>query len=318
MARVTTVARDVGNVEAAVTHAIPRDPQSALELVGAMLFYLKGRGAATAGLPLCSRTVASTPDTPTRARARALLTLGVTAMPLSQMNAGAVLEEAIEVAHATGDEWAEAYAQAFHGLLLTDRGDAEGARAAVETAITVAAALGDPVLDGLVALARGWLQLAEGRLAEAIATMWPVRRLGGDLHQHHFIEMYIGFARFRLGDLGAAARHFCESVRIAIPLGHVRGAAGGIEGCAYIDVKHGRHREAAILLGAAQGIRMRTIPLFRWWLGHHDEAMAAVRAALGEQQLARCLEEGARMHEEDAINATVASLARYARQAMPP
>jgi hypothetical protein len=148
--------------------------------------------------------------------------------------------------------------------------------------------------------------------------MAPARRSGADLHQHHFIEMYLGLAQFRLGDLGAAAHHWREAARIAIPLGHVRGAAGSIEGCAYLEVAHGRMREAAILLGAAEAIRVRTVPLYRWWCGHHDGAMAAVIAALGAEAVSRCIDEGARMREEDAINDAVAALTRHAVAAPGP
>jgi non-specific serine/threonine protein kinase len=310
--RIATLAADTGNVEAAVEHAVVREPQSALEIVGAMHFYLKGRGAVVALLPLCSRAVAGAPRAPTRARARALLAFGVTALPFADLHADEALDEAIAIACATGDEWVEAYARAHRAMLLADRGDAPGAGAAVAAVAAAALPLGDPVLDGLVALARGWALLAEGRTAAAIATMEPARRTGADLHQHHFIEMYLGLAQFRLGDLRAAAHHWREAASIAIPLGHVRGAAGAMEGCAYLEVAHGRMEEAAILLGAAEAIRTRTIPLYRWWLRHHDDAMAAVVATLGAEEAQRRLEEGARMREEDAINSAVATLVRHA------
>ncbi len=316
--RLATLTLEIGNLEAAVAHAIPREPQSALDIVGAMLFYLKGRGAVVAGLPLCSRAVAGAPRTPTRSRARATLTLGVTALPFDELHPGEVLEEAIAIARATGDDWVQAYAQAHRAMLLADRGDAAGARAAVAAAVQVAVPLGNALLDGLVALAQGWVQLAEGRPAEAIATMEPARRTGTDLHQHHFIEMYLGLAHFRLGDLRAAASHWRDAARIAILLGHVRGAAGSIEGCAYLEVAHGRPREAAVLLGAAEAIRVRTVPLYRWWCGHHDEAMAAVVATLGAEEASQRIDAGARMREEDAINGAVATLVHYAAVAPDP
>jgi predicted ATPase/DNA-binding winged helix-turn-helix (wHTH) protein len=310
-ARLEALAADFPNIEAAVDHALGRDHDAALEIAGSLLLYMKGRGAVVAGIPLCRRVLEATSPAPTRARGRALLAFGVNGMPFADVDASAALSAAASAARASGDRWGETYAEASRGMLLAASGAVGEAGEAVDTAVTLAAGLADPVLDGAVALARGWLRLAQGHTREAIDALLPVRRVGADLHQHHFIEIYLGLAQFRLGESVAAAASWLQGMRMAIPLGHVRGAAGGIEGAAYIEANAGRAREAALLLGAAQAIRARTIPLYRWWHDHHAAALAAVTAVLGDAVTADYLSEGARLREEDAIEAAALALERH-------
>jgi tetratricopeptide (TPR) repeat protein len=178
--------------------------------------------------------------------------------------------------------------------------------AAVERA---AALHGDEILHSLAGLVRGWVYLAEDDIPNALEAMRSVVRLGGDYHQHHFIDMYIALALFRQGDYVAAAGRWYEAMRNALVVGHMRGVAGAIEGCAYIAERIGKRDEACRFLGAAEQIRKRAeSPLFSFWIRHNESANASLRSTLGVQAYEAAVSDGARMREEDAANEAAAVL----------
>ena len=115
-------------------------------------------------------------------------------------------------------------------------------------------------LQGLAGLTRGWMYMAGDQIEQALVVLRSVRNVGGDLHQHHFIDMYIGLSLFRNGDLAAAASQWREAMRNALAVGHVRGAAGCIEGCGYIAERLGQPERACLCLGPQN--RFVTVPGF--------------------------------------------------------
>jgi hypothetical protein len=107
-------------------------------------------------------------------------------------------------------------------------------------------------------------------------------------------------------------------MRNAIAVGHVRGAAGAIEGCAYIAACTGNAGHACRLLSAAAEIRKRTeMPLFSFWYRHNEEANAALRASLDPQLHEEAVVEGARMRQEDVVNEAAALLREFSAAATP-
>jgi hypothetical protein len=163
------------------------------------------------------------------------------------------------------------------------------------------------------------MYLAEDDIENTLATLRSVRNLGGDFHQHHFIDIYIGLALFRRGDYASAADQFYISMRNALIVGHIRGVAGSIEGCGYIAERLGRLDEACRYLGAADQIRRRTgIPLYNFWVPHNESANAALRAAQGEARYESALSAGARMREEDVVNEAAMLLREFGEAAGAP
>jgi hypothetical protein len=167
----------------------------------------------------------------------------------------------------------------------------------------VASQCDDDMLRGLAGMARGWVYLAEGDMDRSIEVLRSVRHRGGDFHQHHFIDTYIGLALFRRGDYATAAAHWLEGMRLGISVGHIRGVGGAIEGCAYIAERMGKADAACRFLSAAAQIRKRAAsPLFSFWIRHNEMANSALRSALGPRQYDAATNAGAQMRQEDAVN----------------
>jgi hypothetical protein len=172
--------------------------------------------------------------------------------------------------------------------------------------------LGDDLLHSMAELVRGWRYLAFDQTDQALQTLWPIRTLGSDFHQHHFVDMYIGLSLFRMADYPAAAVQWNEALRTALEVGHLRGIAGSMEGCAYIAAIRGQHDVACRLLSGAEKMRQRAAsPLFSFWLGHNERANSTLLQAMGQQRYEAALQAGTRMRDEDLTNEAMALLSEF-------
>jgi tetratricopeptide (TPR) repeat protein len=294
-----------GNVAAALDYALDTkgDPASALRIVGSLTLYLKMRSMSSEPTKWCKRALAGTEALETRERGRALLCLGVAGSLNAATVAESALLEAARIAALNGDKWGEGYANGFYALWLCNCGRSQLAHEPTALVELIAGELDDPILRGLAGLARGWIHIAAQDYALAIPVLRAVRNLGPDLHQRHFIDMYIGFSLFALGEYPAAATESLQALRGAAEVFNVRGAAGPIEACAYICTKIGLCADAVRLLAGAQKIRERTaVPLVNFWVAHHDATEAALRAKLDPAEFEALWSAGRRMREEDIVN----------------
>jgi predicted ATPase/DNA-binding winged helix-turn-helix (wHTH) protein len=304
---VVTLMQEHGNIGGAVQHAARNEGNrlAGLDIVGSLVLYIKARGPLDVGQKWCRLALAGTEGLESAARARALLCQGISAAHLrdSRESPDACLLEAARVAHAHDDPWTEAYASAYYSMWQANSGDTARAAEILSTAQRIAERLADPLLEGLVGLARGWIHMTNGDGSAAVETLAAVRDLGSDIHQRHFIRVYLGLALIGLARYAAAATVLHEAIATGIELGNVRGAAGCVECCGYICEKLGRWQDAGRLLGAARAMRERTeVPLFNFWLPPNRSAHAALEAHLGAEEYAACSRAGALMRAEDAFN----------------
>jgi non-specific serine/threonine protein kinase len=318
--RIALLMREHGNIAAACEHALGAADQSqaALRIMGLLTLYFKAHGVLTFGRGLCERALSSASAVRTRERGLALMCLGVSLAMGAKSSADGPLLEAVSISREVGDEWAAAYSSGNYALWLAHIGRPQEASAQIAMTEQAAGQLSDGILAGLAGLARGWVHLAEGNVDQSLAVLRRVRNVGGDYHQHHFVDMYIGLCLFRRGDLGLAAAQWLEAMHNGIAVGHARGVAGSVEGCAYIAARLGKLDDACRFLGAAAEIRKRTeMPLFSFWYGHNEEANAALRTLLGQQRYDAQIGAGARMRQEDVVNQAAELLREFSATARP-
>lgn len=299
------MAHEHAGIDAALDWALSargRDDDAALRITGALMLYGKCHGEFRLVRGWCRRTLEQCADRVDAAGARTLLALGVSEFYLRAGRDVAILTEAAARAAAQGDAWAEAYASGYLACQQALAGQIDAARSSIGRIAGIAEALDDDLLRGLAGLATAFLRFAQGRLADAFATLMQARDLGSDWHQRHFIAMYVGLAAFGSGDPARAATLWNEAMARSIELRHLRGSAGAIEGAAYLAASRGEASTAAWLLGAAAAIRAQSAPLFGFWHPYHDEACHGARAALGEADYAREYSQGARTRFEVAVN----------------
>lgn len=312
------VLREKANLQAAFEHALAHAELAgdAITLCANLCWYFRVAGdyrQAGQWIDLALRRS----DTQDLHRARALIASGMThhhcrmpdrAIPL--------LREGIALAMALGDD---ALAAAGHGVLafeLASHGDFDGSERSVKTALAVAEARHSGWLRSLALLGRGIACAMRGQHRDAEAWMSqaaePTSALGGDIFQHGYVLINRALQRFQLGDASGAASDWLRMLDLSIRLQNRRGAAGCVEGAAYLVLGQGDADCAARLLAAAARVRELTgAPLFPQWHSAHAGADAGARAILGEA-FSDVQRQGAAARIEDIIDLTRARLAGFA------
>jgi tetratricopeptide (TPR) repeat protein len=284
-----------------------------LKIPGLLAIYFKAHGEYGLAIRLCERGLSCAVSDRSPERALALLCRGMIIVYGNQVAADRPLLEAVSIAREVGDEWTEAYACGALAQWLIHIGETQAAVCHLTRIERLAETRGDDLLRGLAGVARSWLYLADGDIGKALDVLRSVRSLSADFHQHHFIGMYLGLGLFRLGDLAQAAAEWHEAMQNAIAVGHLRGIAGSVEGCAYLAERLGHHQESCRFLGAAEQMRQRAgSPLFCFWIRHNEAARAALRSTLGASRYDAAVTAGARMHVEDGMNEAAELLRQFA------
>jgi predicted ATPase/DNA-binding winged helix-turn-helix (wHTH) protein len=312
--RIALLIPERGNIDSASGYATGAgvNAEAALRIAGKLTLYFKAHGDTLLGGRVCDRALAVEPHATSRELALTYLCRGVSKLFSEKEAAGAPLRGAVRIAREIQDSWTEAYASGHLALWLTHMGQVTEAAVHAEVALRLAESRNDDMLRGLAGLAQGWLNLACENNEEALRCLRPVRDLGFETHQHHFIAMYIALSLFRRGDYASAALEWHDSLRNANSVAHLRGAAGSMEGCGYIAERYGHAVEACRYLGAAERIRQRAgSPLFSFWYRHNEAAHAGLRAKLGLARYQASVLAGSRMHSEDALNEAAKRLRQF-------
>jgi predicted ATPase/DNA-binding winged helix-turn-helix (wHTH) protein len=312
--RIAVLRLEHGNIDAASEYAAGSgdQPQAALRIAGRLTLYFKANGEGVFARRLCERALAIAPPMRSRDRAMALMCLGISIVVGTKDLKDGTLSEAVSIALEIGDAWTAAYSSGYLAMWFCHIGAVHEVEPHLQVVERVARQLGDDLLHSLAGLVRGWRHLVHEEIDAALAALWPIRCIGGDFHQHHFVGMYIGLSLFRLHDHRGAAAQWHEAMRNAMAVGHLRGMAGSIEGCAYIAERRGAADVACRFLSVADKIRVRSgSPLFSFWFRHNEFAHASLRASMGVPAYEAALQAGMRMREEDAINEAMTLLAEF-------
>jgi predicted ATPase/class 3 adenylate cyclase/DNA-binding CsgD family transcriptional regulator len=253
--------------------------------------------------------------------------------------AGAVAQfrEVAAEAEAAHDEIWRAAGLAGQGLALAYQGETAAARAAANAAVEAAAELGGlPALLCYGALAAAALALGDTETAQDASEKARRHRILLPAHAV-FGRNWSALAALAAGDLIAARRAADEAVstatgwwlmsavstraRVAIAQGELDQAERDVhdalaiaanmrpyftpdilECAAFVAGEAGRHLEATRLAGAAEAARRRMgMVRFKAWDADHQNLMATLRDAMGEQDFESAWAEGASMTTEEAI-----------------
>ncbi len=246
-------------------------------------------------------------------RPRALVVLGDLAERQGDY-AGAVsrTEEALALARRAGDHGTEAAALrglgnlaiaqgevARHGLGDAAITDAEFARAEtfLRQGLDLARGLADEwgaakTAQGL-AIAVGFRGDESGAVAYLEDAITAFRRLG-DQRQLSVVLWNLGGSLVNAGELSRARSSYVESMALARRLGYRWHESLCLLGLALVAFYSGEHARTARLLGSAEVLREATgAPLRPLVQAHHDQIVAATRAALGEAEFAAAWAAGA-------------------------
>jgi tetratricopeptide (TPR) repeat protein len=184
--------------------------------------------------------------------------------------AAALYEEALGLSRALGDTRGSAVWLDSLGMVVSQQGEHERAAALYEEALGLFRALGD----------RRGSANALGNLGRVVLSQ---------------------------GDYGRAAALLEEALLLSRDIGTWELVAAGVESLAWVAASCGQARQAARLCGAAEAQREALgAPLPPDERAGHDQAVAAMRAALGEQAFAAAWAAGRALPLEQAIGEALA------------
>lgn len=317
------IKREWANLHAALDFALtqPELGDNALALLGNLCWYLRGGTDYIQSAQWLERALQAG-HLPTRRRARALIALGmVLHQAQAHDRAGLCLREGIAMATQLGEAWLEAAGQAVLAFELATCRDFSAAETCVQAALATAEAQGDGWLRSLALLSRGVAQTLNDRHHEAEASMGEALDClpgNGDFFQWAYVLINRALQRFYLGDLRGAAQDWLSDLDVFFTrFQHWRGAAGCVEGAAYLAAERDEHERVARFLAAAARVRELTgAPLMPQWRKAQQAADGKAREALGPE-FKRVQQAGASMRFEDVVAEARMLLAGTADQPEP-
>jgi len=312
--RIEQLVHEEGNIDAAIEHGIgTRDGLAPVqEMLGALAVYHKARTHLAVGNQRCERVLRAAAALGVPPSSRLLLFREIAHTYLLYTDEAPYLD-AVQACDADSDVWGSALASAFYAQWLANMGRVDEAAARARTAQSAAGRMGDAWLQSIAGVALAFTHLHRQQNADAVALLDTLQHASDDLHQRHFVHAYLGLGHFRLANDARAAWHWLQCLQLANQVRSVRGAAGSIEGCAYIATRQADYPVAARCLGMAQHLRARTdMPLFPYWVDHHAQVVSALNTALGTRQAAALVDAAASTPEADFILDVAQTLERYA------
>lgn len=297
----TRTRREHDNLRAALTFSLTtaRGGQTGLYLAATLWFYWVGCGQLCEGRLWLDRAIAIAQE-PTPTRSKALWVTGyIAVLQGDSTSAVRLLEECRTRAVSTGDTRALAYAvhRMACAALISDR-HAEAARE-FRRAIALYEAIDE--LNSNVIMARVELAMTiafQGDLEGAVELCVRIRDIC-ELHGEQWAKAYavyvLAFAAWTRGDLTGATALACESLRINHTFHDLIGIVLPIELLALLRTARRRHRQAAVLQGAAHQIwRAVGPPLFgsAYFNAPHHQCAALLRENLGDQAYEEAFQDG--------------------------
>ena len=237
--------------------------------------------------------------------AMALNGLGRLALQDDPPQAAAYLEESLACIGQTGDLRRATVILGNLAVAARNQGSIGLARARMEEHLASTRELGDRKLTGWALTNLGLAATEAGDLAAARALQDEALCLAEEIGDRR-LETYALTNRGTVcqedGDYPAARTFHQRSLRLAHALGEPRIVAYNLEELASIEAADASPRLGARLLGAAQALRERlSEPIPGPDLARHDQIIANLRRALGDEQYQAAWDQGRAMPEQQAI-----------------
>ena len=268
------------------SQATPELSVGGLRLAAGLWLHWFGRGDKFEHRKLVERALASAPDAPAAVRAEAFLGLAVVNHTLpdpfvlrSASRAGLALanelgDHRLQALAGFGLAWAEIWeGQPQLGAGFADEGIAAARRCGIGWVLSLCLQARSACASESADLPLG---LACMREAMALLTHESPAVL------HMYLRFNLGLQAYLNGEHAEARQAWREGLDEALLISVRRGAAGSMEGAAYLSAAAGSWALSARLLSAADRIRVEVAgPLLPHWSSEHARVESRVRAALG-------------------------------------
>ena len=190
------------------------------------------------------------------------------------------------------------------GAFAHERGDRDRARPLIEESLAISRRIGDLHMIAYALMRSGRMELTDGDRARARQLLEEA--LG--IFQRERYAFGIGGAQILLAYLALLEGHHEEAKELALRALALAGSLGGwaqrhaLELAVALEVRAGSHQRGVRLFGAMDAESRDNGAAFQpFFRGAYDGAIAAARAALGDEAFARAWAEGQAMTLEQAV-----------------
>lgn len=289
---------EIGNIRAALHWTITGEPDTALQLAGALMQYWAMVGSPAEGREWLRSALQAAPNAPSRFHARALLAAGwLKTDHDSPASADAWLAEALALAREGTDAKLLTSCLLISGQIALDQGDLARACQQFEEVRTLATPGEATLLAmataslGHVSMARGDLEAAQELLEEALA----FHQAGSGPIGIALGNLFVGQVLVARGNHARSATYFRQTLICFADAWGLDGAAPAVEGLAAVAAPCQPER-AARLLGAAAVMREHDEwPSDQLEVAVYEKVMAMTRTALGDRAFEAAWEVGKRL-----------------------
>jgi predicted ATPase/DNA-binding SARP family transcriptional activator len=308
------VERDLDNLRAALGWFLGDGwaPEKAIQMLVDMWWVWYVRGMPGESWAWLRRALAAAPTEPTPARAKALLAAAACARGTGGFAEAAELgAQALDIQLALGDEWGQAAALNSLCISATALGDLDAALEHAEASLSKIESLGVPRHIATSRLNLGVVLRARGDLQRPEELFESARRAYDELGDSRGCAAALSdlaLLAHRRGEAERAWRFALDALAIYEHLGFIEGQVDCLEFMACHLAARNRPASAVELLTVTDRVREKLgAPLFvPDWREARAAAVASIREALSNGEVARVADQAARLELQDVVRSILA------------
>jgi predicted ATPase/serine/threonine protein kinase len=295
------------NLRAAMDWSLINDPETAIRLAVAVRNYWLVHSHLTEGFGWLKAASETGFDPPPALRFKLLNGLGLAARFRGDFEtARRAYEAGLAAGKEAGDKSGTALSNRGLGLVAMQQGDFTAAQGHFDAGLAISRELDDKYGIAMSISFLGDLARTEGRYADARPLFEEAVGLFRELQNRTAVAdalNNLGAAKVCLGESDQAAAHFAEALRSARDLSNRITISCSIDGFAAIATENGEFQRAAVLSGAADGIRdLVGYTIEPAEARFREYYLSKLNKALPEAELAAFMEEGSRMPHNEAVD----------------
>lgn len=316
------IERDLDNLRAALGWFLGDGwaPEKAIQMLVEMFWVWYVRGMPGESWAWLQRALAAAPAEPTPARAKALLAAAACARGTGGFAEAAELgAQALDIQLALGDEWGQAAALNSLCISATALGDLDAALEHAEASLSKIERLGVPGHIATSRLNLGVVLRARGDLQRPEELFESARRAYDELGDSRGCAAALSdlaLLAYRRGEAERAWRFALDSLAIYEHLGFIEGQVDCLVFMACHLAARNRPASAVELLTVADRVREKLgAPLFvPDWREARAAAVASIREALSNREVARVADQAARLELQDVVRSLLAESEPHTRR----
>jgi predicted ATPase/DNA-binding SARP family transcriptional activator len=312
---VERLAREHGNLRAALTWAIEHDPELALRLGSALHRFWWMKGHLTEGILQLSRALAAGRESAAPTRALALYSVANLALARSDYDAvRRFMDEALRLCASLGDHAGAARAHQVLGAAANWNQEHDRAEVHLASALRIRQEIGDELGVGETLYETAILAHFRGdhpRAAAILGRIEPIAAAVGDARSISYVALMAGRAALGSGRRDDAGAAFARALALLAELADGWGMWMCLDGLSHLAAAENEPARALTLAGAAARTRdLIGAPLPPAFRHENDQRLAAARLRLSDPDAAAAWSAGYALDTTAAAEYAAAGLSR--------